>query len=367
MRPPAPRSGVSLVRGHPKVLQPYHWDRHRVPAELKAFRELLAANAALGESSDLSPFFRERPALCGFLAMCCGNVYKPDGIAFEFSLGGSYRPDFVVTDRRSRSVLFVEIEDGGPSSFFSRRSLTRPPKLGHRLLNAMSQVFDWAFQLRLLSDEGLQNALGFMPIECKFLIVAGRGTDFRTDDECRYNWVSKDRLPPPVETAPPQTSCGHAGPSPAPPQPLKELPMRFMILVKATADSEAGALPSTELLTQMGQFNEALVKAGVMVAGEGLHPSSRGARVRFSGKDRRVIDGPFAETKELVAGYWIWECASMDEAISWVRRCPNPMPGDSEIEIRQIFGIEDFGDALTPELREQEDRLRAQTGQTGQA
>lgn len=134
--------------------------------------------------------------------------------------------------------------------------------------------------------------------------------------------------------------------------------MRFMILVKATADSEAGVMPSQELLAAMGRYNEELVKAGIMQAGEGLHPSSKGARVRFSGKDRKVIDGPFAETKELVAGFWIWKCASLQEAIEWVKRCPNPMPGDSEIEIRQIFEAEDFGEEFTPELREQEERLR---------
>ncbi|OWQ90896.1 dehydrogenase [Roseateles aquatilis] len=137
--------------------------------------------------------------------------------------------------------------------------------------------------------------------------------------------------------------------------------MKFMILVKATADSEAGTMPSTELLEQMGKFNEELVKAGVMLAGEGLHPSSKGARVRFDGAARTVIDGPFAETKELVAGFWIWQCASMEEAVSWVKRCPNPMPGPSEIEIRRLFTAEDFGDALTPELRDQEVRLRAET------
>jgi hypothetical protein len=136
--------------------------------------------------------------------------------------------------------------------------------------------------------------------------------------------------------------------------------MRFMVMVKATADSEAGVMPSEQMFAEMGKFNEELVKAGVMEAGEGLHPSSKGARVRFSGKDRKVIDGPFAETKELVAGFWIWKCASLQEAIEWVKRCPNPMPGDSEIEVRQIFAAEDFGDALTPELREQEERLRAQ-------
>ncbi len=137
--------------------------------------------------------------------------------------------------------------------------------------------------------------------------------------------------------------------------------MRFMVLVKATPDSEAGIMPTEEMFAEMIKFNEELVKAGVMQAGEGLQPSSKGARVRFSGKNRTVIDGPFAETKELVAGYWIWQCASLQEAIDWVKRCPNPMPGDSEIEIRKIYEAEDFGDALTPELREKEERLRAQT------
>ena len=136
--------------------------------------------------------------------------------------------------------------------------------------------------------------------------------------------------------------------------------MRFMVMVKATKDSEAGVMPSTELLTEMGKYNEELVKAGVMLAGEGLHPSSRGARVRFNGKERTIVDGPFAETKELVAGFWILQCRSKDEVIEWIKRCPNPMPGESEIEIRQIFEAEDFGDALTPDLREQEQRLRAQ-------
>ena len=141
--------------------------------------------------------------------------------------------------------------------------------------------------------------------------------------------------------------------------------MRFMVIVKATADSEAGVMPSEQLLAEMGQFNEQLVKAGVMQAGEGLQPSAKGARVRFSGQDRRVIDGPFAETKELIAGFWIWKCASLREAIGWVKRCPNPMPGESEIEIRQVFEAGDFGEAFTPELREQEERLRAQVaGQT---
>ena len=136
--------------------------------------------------------------------------------------------------------------------------------------------------------------------------------------------------------------------------------MRFMILVKATADSEAGIMPTEQEFAAMGEFNEELVKAGVIEAGEGLHPSSKGARVQFSGKNRRVVDGPFTETKELVAGFWIWKCASLQEAIDWVKRCPNPMRSDSEIEIRQIFSAEDFGDALTPELKAQEERLRAQ-------
>ena len=135
--------------------------------------------------------------------------------------------------------------------------------------------------------------------------------------------------------------------------------MRFMILVKATKDSEAGKMPDETMLAEMGKFNEELVKAGVMLAGEGLHPSSKGARVRFSGTKRTVVDGPFAETKELVAGFWLWQVKSREEAVEWVKRCPNPMPGESEIEIRQIFEAEDFGAALTPELREQEERLRA--------
>jgi hypothetical protein len=136
--------------------------------------------------------------------------------------------------------------------------------------------------------------------------------------------------------------------------------MRVMVMVKATQDSENYVMPSTELMAEMGRFNEELVKAGVMLAGEGLHPSSKGARVRFSGKSRTVIDGPFAETKELVAGFWLWQVSSMEEAIEWVRRCPNPMPGDSEIEIRRVFEAEDFGEAFTPELRAQEDKLREQ-------
>ena len=134
--------------------------------------------------------------------------------------------------------------------------------------------------------------------------------------------------------------------------------MRVMVMVKATEDSEAGVMPSEELLAAMGKYNEELVDAGVMLAGEGLHPSSKGVRVRFSGPNRSVVDGPFAETKELVAGFWLWQVESMEEAIAWVERCPNPMPGDSEIEIRPIFEADDFGAELTPELREQEDRLR---------
>ncbi|MEN3355817.1 MAG: hypothetical protein V7640_3975 [Betaproteobacteria bacterium] len=137
--------------------------------------------------------------------------------------------------------------------------------------------------------------------------------------------------------------------------------MRFMVLVKATKDSEAGVLPDEKLLADMGKFNEELVKAGVMLAGEGLQPSSKGARVRFSGTKRTVIDGPFAETKELIAGYWMWQVKSKQEALEWVKRCPNPFPGgDSEIEIRQVFEAEDFGAEFTPELRAQEERLRAQ-------
>jgi hypothetical protein len=136
--------------------------------------------------------------------------------------------------------------------------------------------------------------------------------------------------------------------------------MKVIVLVKATQDSEAGAMPSEQLLTEMGQYNEELVKAGIMLAGEGLHPSSKGARVRFSGTNRTVTDGPFAETKELVAGYWLWQVNSMEEAIEWVKRCPNPMPGDSEIEIRPVFAPEDFGEEFTPALREQEERILAE-------
>ena len=136
--------------------------------------------------------------------------------------------------------------------------------------------------------------------------------------------------------------------------------MRFLVMVKATKESETGVMPSEKLLSEMGKFNEELVKAGVMLAGEGLQPSSKGARVRFSGAKRTVIDGPFAETKELVAGFWLWQCKSLAEAIEWVKRCPNPMMSESEIEIRQVFEAADFGAELTPELREQEDRLRAE-------
>ena len=137
--------------------------------------------------------------------------------------------------------------------------------------------------------------------------------------------------------------------------------MRVMILIKADKNSEAGVMPDTELLTAMGNFNEELVKAGIMEAGEGLHPSSKGARVRFNGAERSVIQGPFADTAGLIAGFWIWKVNSLDEAIEWVKRCPNPMPGETEVEIRRIFETEDFGDVLTPELRAQEERLRAET------
>jgi hypothetical protein len=137
--------------------------------------------------------------------------------------------------------------------------------------------------------------------------------------------------------------------------------MRFMVIVKASKDSEAGKMPSQELLTAMGKFNEELVNAGIMQAGEGLQPSSKGARVKFAGDKRIVTDGPFAETKELVAGFWLWKCKSKQEAIDWVKRCPNPMPGtEAEIEIRQIFEAEDFGAEFTPEEREREERLRAE-------
>ena len=138
--------------------------------------------------------------------------------------------------------------------------------------------------------------------------------------------------------------------------------MRFMVMVKATKDSEAGAPPTQELLEAMMAYNEELVKAGIMKGGDGLQPSAKGARVQFDGAKRAVVDGPFAETKELVAGYWLWECASLDEAIAWVKRCPNPMPGPSEIEIRPLFELADFGEIVTPETAAQWDRLKAEAG-----
>ena len=137
--------------------------------------------------------------------------------------------------------------------------------------------------------------------------------------------------------------------------------MRFMVMVRATADSEAGVMPDEKLLTEMGKFNEELVKAGVMLSGEGLQASSKGARVRFSGDKRTVIDGPFTETKELIAGFWMWQVKSKEEAVQWVKRCPSPFAGECEIEIRQVFEAEDFGEEFTPELRAQEERLRAQS------
>ena len=145
--------------------------------------------------------------------------------------------------------------------------------------------------------------------------------------------------------------------------------MRVMVIVKATEQSEAGEMPSEQLLSEMGKYNEELVKAGIMLAGEGLHPSSKGKRVRFSGDKRTVIDGPFAETKELVAGFWLWQVRSMDEAVEWLKRCPNPHPGvEAEVESRPVFEAEDFGPEFTPELREQEERLREQIEQnTGKA
>lgn len=140
--------------------------------------------------------------------------------------------------------------------------------------------------------------------------------------------------------------------------------MRVMVLIKATKDSEAGVMPGEKLLTEMGKFNEELVDAGVMLAGDGLHPSSKGARVVFKGEKRAVVDGPFTETKELVAGFWIWKVKSMEEAIEWVRRCPNPYNADGEVEIRPLFEAEDFGEALTPEMRESEERLRTRLEST---
>jgi hypothetical protein len=139
--------------------------------------------------------------------------------------------------------------------------------------------------------------------------------------------------------------------------------MKVMVIVKASTASEAGQMPSEQLLTEMGKFNEELVKAGIMLAGEGLHPSSKGARVRFAGKSRLVTDGPFAETKELIAGFWLWKVKSLQEAIDWLKRCPNPHQEECEVEIRPVFEVEDFGDAATPEVREREARLRAQAEQ----
>jgi hypothetical protein len=144
------------------------------------------------------------------------------------------------------------------------------------------------------------------------------------------------------------------------PYPKERGNVRFMVLVKADENTEAGVLPDEQLLAEMGRYNEELVKAGVLLAGEGLQPSSKGARVRFSGTKRSVIDGPFTETKELIAGFWLIQVKSREEAIEWVKRCPNPLEGESEIEIRQVFEAEDFGEAFTPELREQEERMRAQ-------
>jgi hypothetical protein len=139
--------------------------------------------------------------------------------------------------------------------------------------------------------------------------------------------------------------------------------MRVMVLVKADKDTEAGVLPREELLAEMGKYNEELAKAGMLLGGEGLHPSSKGARVKFSGEKRTVVDGPFAETKELIAGFWLWQVKSKEEAIEWVKRCPNPTGAESEIEIRQVFEADDFGDEFTPELREQEERVRAQAAE----
>jgi len=136
--------------------------------------------------------------------------------------------------------------------------------------------------------------------------------------------------------------------------------MKVMVIVKANKDTEAGVMPSEQLFREMGNYNEQLVKAGIMLAGEGLHPSSKGVRIKFSGSNRSVIDGPFAETKELIAGYWLWQVKSMQEAIDWAKRCPNPTGEESFLEIRPLFEAEDFGEAFTPELREQEDRIRAE-------
>ena len=145
----------------------------------------------------------------------------------------------------------------------------------------------------------------------------------------------------------------------------EEKAMRFMVIVKATASSEAGEMPTTEELEAMGKYNEELVKAGVMLAGEGLHPSSKGARIVITDKGREVVDGPFAETKELVAGFWLWQCASLEEAIEWAKRCPNPMRGESQLEVRQVFEAADFGEALTPDLAAAEQRLRDEVAGRG--
>ena len=150
-------------------------------------------------------------------------------------------------------------------------------------------------------------------------------------------------------------------------RPEGEVAMRVMVLIKADKDSEAGVMPSEQLLTEMGKYNEELVKAGIMLAGEGLHPSSKGKRVRFSGEKRTVIDGPFAETKELIAGFWLWQVRSMEEAVEWVKRCPNPMGVESDVEIRQVFEAEDFGAAATPEIIEQGKRQRAQAERLNKA
>jgi hypothetical protein len=143
--------------------------------------------------------------------------------------------------------------------------------------------------------------------------------------------------------------------------------MRVLVMIKATKESEAGVMPDEKLLAAMGAYNEELVKAGIMLSGEGLHPSSKGARVRFSGASRTVIDGPFAETKELIAGFWMWKVKSMQEAIDWLKKCPNPMEGESDVEIRPVFELEDFGAEMTPELREQEERMRTQLEQQAKA
>jgi hypothetical protein len=145
--------------------------------------------------------------------------------------------------------------------------------------------------------------------------------------------------------------------------PIQEIDMRVMVIVKANKDTEAGVMPSEQLLREMGNYNEELVKAGIMLAGEGLQPTSKGARIKFSGNKRTVIDGPFAETRELIAGYWLWRVKSMQEAIEWAKRCPNPTGEESVLEIRPVFEAEDFGEELTPELREQEERLRARVEQ----